>query len=350
MLTKDFYFELPSELIAKHPLEKRDLSRLLHYNPKTQTIKHLNFKDITGILNRGDLLVINNTKVLPARLFLKKKNDNTGKQIEVLLLKPKISEKENGSIWEIMGKPFKRLKSIFEYELENGLEVSIIEEDNKKYLDFHSLDNFKKAISDAGNMPIPPYMKRAGADEDKERYQTIYAKDENQFSVAAPTAGLHFTDEVFKALREKGVEIIELTLHVGPGTFLPIKSENIKDHKMMAEDFEIKKEDLNKILKAKNEGKRVVGVGSTSSRCLESLEIDKKYDEDLIKGSTDIYIYPGYKFKMIDAMLTNFHLPESTLILLVSAFTSKDEVMDIYKEAIKEQYRFYSYGDCMLVY
>ncbi len=375
MRTDDFNFELPSELIAQYPLEERDKSRLLHYNPESKSIEHLNFKDIVAILNPGDLLIRNTTKVLPARLFVK--NPETSTEIEILLIKPFVNQNsnDNGYRWEILGKPWKKLKDGLKYKLPNGQEILIeeifVEKNSKtiKVVNFGDYESFKKATSEVGSMPIPPYMKRIAEESDKERYQTIYAKEKTDgSSVAAPTAGLHFTEDIFKALEDKGIEVIDLTLHVGTGTFLPIKADEIKDHKMQSENFSITKKNWERVLKAKKEGRQVLTVGTTSTRCIESLARSKElftlkpieseldfnlklnHNEELIYGSTDIFIYPGYEFKIVDALLTNFHLPKSSLIILISAMMGRTEVMNTYKEAIDNGYRFYSYGDCMLIY
>lgn len=372
MKTDYFDFTLPDSLIAKYPLDKRDQSRLLHYNPESKTIKHLNFTDIIDILQPGDLLVCNNTKVLAARLFLERiktksdtdstqEEDQNNKKIELLLTKPQVNKdnESNGYVWEFLAKPMKRVKIGHEYLLENGQKVTIETDDaepnkqSKKFVNFGSFENFKKATAEAGQVPIPPYMSRESEELDHNRYQTIYAKENSKgASIAAPTAGLHFTDDIFAKLKERGVELHELTLHVGTGTFLPIKVDDIHDHKMQAETFHVAKETWNQIVAAKKAGRRIVTVGSTSTRCLEALANTQGINEaeQDLESETDIYIYPGYEFKMADCMLTNFHLPKSSLILLVSAFAGRDEIMDIYNEAIKEEYRFYSYGDCMLMY
>lgn len=367
MKTEDFNFELPEALIAKYPLDKRDESRLLHYSLESKTIKHLNFKDIVNLLKEGDLLVRNNTKVLPARFFVAKHDAQAEKvkgdvirNIEILLIRPIASSTSAGCLWEIMAKPLKKLKIGEQYELENGQLISIEEgEEGKKLVNFGDYNSFERAMEEVGTMPIPPYMKRQGDAEDRTRYQTIFAEDPG--SVAAPTAGLHFTDEVFEALEKKGVEVIDLTLHVGPGTFLPIKADNIKDHQMQFERFSIAKDSWQKILDTKKDPKkssrRIVTVGSTSTRCLEALgdfyaggtSAHVKEESGVISGETDIFIYPGYEFKIVDGLLTNFHLPKSTLILMVSALMGFDEVHATYQEAIENKYRFYSYGDCMLI-
>lgn len=345
MNTSDFDFELPEELIAQYPLDKRDESRLLHYSLEKRTIKHLKFIDIINILKKGDILVRNNTKVLPARLFVKPVITNhpeENREIEILLIKAK--DQKQLSKWEIIGKPFKRLKAGKSYVLNNAQEIKIEEEAGTKYADFGSEENFHKAINEAGSMPIPPYMKRSAEELDKSRYQTVYAREDisSGLSIAAPTAGLHFTDEIFKELKNKGIEVLDTTLHVGMGTFLPIKTDNIHEHKMHAEYYEISPETWAKVTSAKAEGRRVISVGSTSTRCLEAAA-----QSGQLNGETDIFIYPGYKFQLVDGIITNFHLPKSTLILMISAFAGTEEILRAYAEAIEEKYRFYSYGDAM---
>lgn len=350
MKTEDFNFELPEELIARYPLDQRDESRLLHYNLESQSLKHLRFHNIVDLLQEGDLLVRNNTRVLPARLYL----EDSLKQIkvEILLIKAK---DERGFVWEIMGKPWKKIKPEYSFCLPSGQKVEIeLDSNKKKYVNFGSLDLFKEAIANSGTMPIPPYMSREAESLDHDRYQTVYAEESAQdWSIAAPTAGLHFTENIFQELNNKGVEVIDLTLHVGTGTFVPVKTENIQDHEMHPESFSIGEASWNKILQAKKEGRRIISVGSTSTRCLETLIRPEQYDlrksSGTIFGETDIYIYPGFEFKIVNAILTNFHLPKSSLILMISAFAGREEILRIYKEAIEEKYRFYSYGDCMLL-
>ena len=334
MKLSEFNFELPEELIAKYPLEKRDESRMLYYH--NDQIKHRQFKDIVDILKPGDVLVRNISKVLAARLWVVA---DTGAKIEILLTE-KVSEHK----WQAIAGNSKRIKSGRTYKLANDLILDLKRDGDNILVDFGSYENYQKAIQDCGSMPIPPYMKREAEDSDKERYQTIYARDTgNGASVAAPTAGLHFTPEIDQALKQKGVEILEVTLHVGLGTFAPIKTDNIEEHKMHSEVYSISKAVWKRILKAKAEGRRIISVGSTSTRVLESVAMSGK-----LQGSTDIYIYPGYQFQIIDGMLTNFHLPKSSLILLICALLDTETVQRIYTEAIKSKYRFYSYGDCCL--
>ncbi len=334
-------FDLPEELIARYPQEKRDQSRLLHYNLESKSLKHLAFSDITHLLKAGDLLVLNKTQVLASRFYLQPLD------IEILLLTRK------GDQWEAIAKPLKKLKDGASYQLKNGQTVKItkLKQDASSEIspqilvNFGSEEDFNRAVREAAEMPIPPYLKRRAEEIDKERYQTIFAQDSaSGFSIAAPTAGLHFSDEILTKLRTKGVEILELTLHVGLGTFLPIKSQTISGHKMHSEYYEISSETWQKILSAKSAGQRIISVGSTASRALESAAAT-----GTLTGETDIYIYPPYKFKIIDGMLTNFHLPRSTLLLMVSALAGQEEILNIYKEAVIQRYRFFSYGDCMLL-
>jgi len=363
-------FDLPDELIARYPSAKRDQSRLLHYNLNSRTVKHLSFPDIRSLLRAGDVLVLNKTKVMPARFYLKAldktrqsvKSPRGAQGIATATSSPRddvaqpprndveiLLTARRGDKWEAIAKPLKKLKDGERYLLRNEQEVLISrlasssEMSAQILVDF--LGDFDRAVSEAAEMPIPPYFKRHAEDIDRERYQTVYAEDSSSgFSVAAPTAGLHFTPEILSELAAIGVEILELTLHVGLGTFLPIKSDTIAGHKMHSEYYEISDIVWQRILAAKNNGRRVIGVGSTATRALESAAAS-----GALQGETDIYIYPPYKFRAIDGMLTNFHLPRSTLLLMVAALTGRDEVMNIYKEAVEQRYRFYSYGDCMLI-
>lgn len=336
ILIDNFNFHLPANLIAKYPLEKRSDSRLLVYDASSDKLEHKKFIDIIDLLQPGDILVRNNTKVLPARIFV---TNSTGAKIEILLIK-----NIKDQLWQIMAKPAKKLKHGQYYELENGLKLKIIRQDEELLVDFGSEENYQKAISECGTMPIPPYMKRSAEELDKERYQTIFSKEHDTgVSVAAPTAGLHFTEKIDKALREKEVEILELTLHVGIGTFAPIKTENILEHKMHSEYYEISPEIWQQIQAAKKQNRRIIAVGSTSTRVLEAVAQTGE-----LSGETDIFIYPGFEFKVIDGMVTNFHLPKSSLLVMISAFLGENTVKQIYQEAIKEKYRFYSYGDACL--
>ena len=341
MKVSDFNYNLPKELIAQVPIKDRDQSRLMVLDRKNKTIEHKIFKDIIDYLEPGDCLVRNNTKVIPARLYGVK--EETGANVEFLLLK-----RVDGDIWEVMVKPGRKLMPGVRVEFGNGLlKAEILEkfEDGNRKVKFEYNGIFNEILNEIGLMPLPPYIHEKL--KEKDRYQTVYAKYEG--SAAAPTAGLHFTDELFKKLKEKGVEVANVTLHVGIGTFRPVKVENIEEHDMHSEHFYIKAEDAEKINKAKREGHRVIAVGTTSCRVLESVADDNGYVKE-VEGDTNIFIYPGYKFKCLDALITNFHLPKSTLLMLVSALAGKDFIMQAYEEAVKEQYKFFSFGDAMFIY
>ena len=341
MKVSDFNYNLPKELIAQVPIKDRDQSRLMVLDRKNKTIEHKIFKDIIDYLEPGDCLVRNNTKVIPARLYGVK--EETGANVEFLLLK-----RVDGDIWEVMVKPGKKLMPGVRVEFGNGLlKAEILEklEDGNRKVKFEYNGIFNEILNEIGLMPLPPYIHEKL--KEKDRYQTVYAKYEG--SAAAPTAGLHFTDELFEKLKEKGVEVANVTLHVGIGTFRPVKVENIEEHDMHSEHFYIKSEDAEKINKAKREGHRVIAVGTTSCRVLESIADENGYVKE-VEGDTNIFIYPGYKFKCLDALITNFHLPESTLIMLVSALAGKDFIMKAYEEAVKEQYKFFSFGDAMFIH
>ncbi len=342
MKVSDFYYELPKELIAQHPLEKRDESRLMVLHRDTQEIEHKKFRDIIEYLNPGDCLVINNTKVLPARLYGKIIGKQTEKLVEFLLLK----QLENDN-WEVMVRPGKKLKTGVQVEFGEGIlkaEILEILENGNRKVHFEYEGIFNEILDKIGLMPLPPYITEKL--EQKDRYQTVYAKYEG--SAAAPTAGLHFTKELLGQIKAKGIEIANVTLHVGIGTFRPVKVENIEDHKMHTEHFYIKKEDADKINKAKREGHRVIAVGTTSCRVLETIANENGEVADT-EADTGIFIYPGYKFKCIDSLITNFHLPESTLIMLVSSLAGKEFIMQAYEKAVQEKYRFFSFGDAMLI-
>ena len=341
MKVSDFNYNLPKELIAQVPIKKRDQSRLMVLDRKNKTIEHKIFKDIIDYLQPGDCLVRNNTKVIPARLYGVK--EETGANVEFLLLK-----RIDGDIWEVMVKPGKKLMPGVRVEFGNGLlKAEVLEklEGGNRKVNFEYNGIFNEILNEIGLMPLPPYIHEKL--KEKDRYQTVYAQYEG--SAAAPTAGLHFTDELFEKLKEKGVEVANVTLHVGIGTFRPVKVENIEEHDMHSEHFYIKAEDAEKINKAKKEGHRVIAVGTTSCRVLESVADDNGYVKE-VEGDTNIFIYPGYKFKCLDALITNFHLPESTLIMLVSALAGKEFIMQAYEEAVKEQYKFFSFGDAMFIY
>ena len=340
MKVTDFDYELPEELIAQHPNEKRDEARLMVLHRRNQTIEHKIFKDIIDYLNPGDCLVLNNTKVLPARLYGKK--EDTGANVEFLLLKR--LEKD---VWEVMVRPGRKLKNgtnvIFGEGLLKGKILEVLENGNRK-VEFEYDGIFNEVLDKIGLMPLPPYIKESL--KEKERYQTVYAKHEG--SSAAPTAGLHFTEELLSKLKEKGIEIANVTLHVGIGTFRPVKVDKVEEHEMHSEHFYIKQEDVDKINKAKEQGKRIIACGTTSCRVLESVA-DENGKVTPVERDTDIFIYPGYKFKCIDGLITNFHLPKSTLVMLVSALAGKDYIMNAYYEAVKEKYQFFSFGDAMFI-
>lgn len=340
LLKSDFYFDLPEELIAQDPLEDRSSSRLLVLDKNTGDVEHHVFRDIIDYLQEGDCLVINNTKVIPARLMGER--EGTGASIEVLLLK----RKEN-DIWETLVKPGKKAKPGTKIIFGNGLlvgEVVDIVEEGNRLIQFHYDGIFEEILDQLGQMPLPPYITHQL--QDKNRYQTVYAKHDG--SAAAPTAGLHFTPELLEAVKAKGVEIAEVTLHVGLGTFRPVKEDNLLNHHMHSEFYNIEQSEADKINKAKTEGKRVISVGTTSTRTLESAA-DENGMLKACSGWTEIFIYPGYQFKVIDALITNFHLPESTLVMLVSALAGREHVLAAYEKAVEERYRFFSFGDAMFI-
>lgn len=339
MKVSDFNYDLPEELIAQTPLEKRDESRLMVLDRKNQTIEHKTFKDIVDYLEPGDVLVRNNTKVIPARLYGKKE---TGANVEFLLLNN--IEKD---IWESIVRPGNKLHVGTKVIFGDGLlEATILEvmPGGTRKVEFKYKGIFNEILDKIGLMPLPPYIHEELKQND--RYQTVYAKYEG--SAAAPTAGLHFTPELFEKLKQKGVKIANVTLHVGIGTFRPVKVENVENHEMHSEHFYIKQEEADKINNAKKNGKRVIAVGTTSCRVLETIA-DENGMVKPTEGDTQIFIYPGYKYKCLDGLVTNFHLPESTLIMLVSALAGRDYIMKAYNEAVKERYRFFSFGDAMLI-
>ena len=340
MKVEEFDYNLPEELIAQTPLKERDSSRLLVLDRKTGNIEHKHFTDIIDYLNEGDTLVLNDTKVLPARLIGVK--EETGAVIEILLLKN--IENDN---WECLVKPARRVKVGTIVSFGDGkLKAKCIKEEDEgiRHFTFIYEGIFLEILEDLGTMPLPPYIHEKL--NDQSRYQTVYAKEVG--SAAAPTAGLHFTKELLEKIRNKGINIAYVTLHVGLGTFRPVSVETIEEHEMHSEHFYIKKEDAEKINNAKQNGKRVIAVGTTSCRVLESVANEKGQVKE-IETDTSIFIYPGYKFKCIDSLVTNFHLPESTLIMLVSAIAGKEFVMDSYQKAVEEKYRFFSFGDAMLI-
>ena len=333
-----YFYDLPEELIAQTPIEPRDMSRLLVYNRKTDKIEDKIFRDITDYLHKGDVLVVNNTRVLPARLFGYK---DTGAKIEVLLQK-RIDLKN----WEVIARPFKRLQEGTKITFSQNLSAIVVEKGDygscKIKFDFDGV--FEHRLSEVGQVPLPPYIHEKL--KNKERYQTVYAKVEG--SSAAPTAGLHFTKELLAKIKDMGVEIIEVLLHVGLGTFRPVKEENILEHQMHSEYIEMSKENADLLNRAKSEGRRIIAVGTTSVRVLESC-VDEEGKIIPQKKETQIFIYPSYNFKVVDALITNFHLPESTLIMLVSAFAGYDNTMKIYHHAVENRYRFFSFGDAMFI-
>ncbi len=335
----DYNFDLPDKLIARYPLEQRDGSRLLVFDKQTEAIQHKNFLDLPQLLQEGDILVRNNSKVLPARFFV---NSPDGARIEILLIE---AQNDDKTLWSLKAKPAKRIKAGKFYQSDNGIELEFKREQDNIYVLFKTAADLDSILEDCGQMPIPPYFQREAEEIDKNRYQTIYADETKQSSIAAPTAGLHFTEDIFKGLEKKGIEVVDTTLHVGLGTFEPIRENDYKKHKMHSEYFEITENNWQKIIQAKAAGRRIIAIGSTSTRVLESAASFNQ-----LQGKTDIYIYPGYEFKLVDAMITNFHLPKSSLILMISAFLGRENVMAIYQAAINNKYRFYSYGDCSLLF
>lgn len=337
---KDFYYDLPEELIAQTPLKNRSESRLMRLNKRTGEISHDHFYDLPKFLKKGDCLILNDTKVMPARLYGAK--EDTGGAIEFLLLKKRSLDE-----WEVILRPGKRAKPGARFVFGEGeLKAEIIDvvNDGNRIVKFFYDGVFENVLDKLGEMPLPPYITEKL--EDKDRYQTVYAKHTG--SAAAPTAGLHFTDELLKEIADMGVNIGYVTLHVGLGTFRPVKADNILDHKMHSEFYVMPEETAELIKRTKAEGGRVVSVGTTATRVLETVGAKGEIKED--SGWTDIFIYPGIKFNVVDALITNFHLPESTLIMLVSAMAGRENVLNAYNEAVKEKYRFFSFGDAMFIY
>lgn len=340
MKTSDFYYDLPEELIAQDPLEDRTASRLLVLDRKTGAVKHKIFSDVIDYLNKGDCLVINNTRVIPARLIGEK--EGTGGKVEVLLLKRRAND-----VWETLVKPGKKLKPGAKITFGDGrlrAEVLEVVEEGNRLVKFHYEGIFEEILDSLGEMPLPPYITHKL--EDKEMYQTVYAKFDG--SAAAPTAGLHFTKELLNKIEEKGIKIASITLHVGLGTFRPVKVDDVNNHHMHTEWYEVNAEAADIINETKRNGGRVICVGTTSCRTIESVADENGYMKAKT-GETDIFIYPGYKFKVMDGLITNFHLPESTLVMLVSAFAGKENVLAAYETAVKERYRFFSFGDAMIL-
>ncbi len=339
MNTHDFYYDLPEEYIAQTPAEPRDSSRLLIYDRKTKEVQHKIFRDIYDELHPGDVLVVNNTRVIPARLMGTKKQ--TGREIEFLLLNKKTQDE-----WEIICRPGKKLKigDIVEFSEKLSAEILAKREDGITLVKFYCDGIFEAVLDELGNMPLPPYITKKL--EDKERYQTVYAKERG--SAAAPTAGLHFTPELLERIKKKGVDVVEVLLHVGLGTFRPVKVDDVEKHKMHSEYYSVSQDAAKRINEARAKGGRIIAVGTTSVRTLESTSTE---DGKIVAGSgyTDIFIYPGYRYKAVDALITNFHLPESTLIMLVSAFAGYEETLNLYKMAVDRKYRFFSFGDAMFI-
>ncbi len=341
MRVEEFDYNLPPELIAQYPVEPRDASRMMVLDRSRRTIEHRIFREIVEILDDSYILVLNDTRVIPARLFGIK--EGTGAKVEVFL-----SRKLEDDLWECLAKPAKRLKKgtviVFDEVLRGKVEE--VESEGKRIIKFYPPEELKRRLPKIGQVPLPPYIRRAPTPMDAERYQTVFARKNG--SVAAPTAGLHFTERVLKALKEKGVEIVYVTLNVGLGTFKPVKVEKVEEHRMEEEYIEVSEEAAERINRAKREGKKLLACGTTVVRALESVA-DQAGVVKPFSGWTSLFIYPGYKFKVVDALLTNFHLPRSTLLMLVCAFAGKEFIMEAYNEAVRMGYRFYSYGDCMLI-
>lgn len=348
MHINDFDYELPEELIAQKPADRRDASRLLVVHRDTGKTEHRHFYDILDYLKEGDCLVLNNSKVLPARLYGIK--EGTGAKVEFLLIK-----RIEGDRWETMVRPGKRLKPgdsvIFSEEPLLKADIADYGNDGTRIVEFSYDGIFMERLEEIGSMPLPPYIERQSENEDRDRYQTVYCREEG--SVAAPTAGLHFTEELLEKAKAKGMELAYVTLHVGIGTFRPVKCENIEDHSMHFEEYHIDEENAGIINRAKAEGRRVISVGTTSTRTVESAAyFDEEKDCWQVKAgenSTGIFIYPGYEFRIIDSLITNFHLPKSTLLMLISALYDREKILEVYQEAIRERYRFFSYGDAMFI-
>lgn len=352
MRVDEFDYELPEELIAQKPADKRDASRLMVVHRESHTLEHKHFFDILDYLHEGDVLVLNNSKVLPARLYGVK--EGTGAKIEFLLIK-----RIEGDTWETMVRPGRRMKPgdsvIFCEDPLFKAKVVDYGADGTRIVDFEYEGIFMERLEEIGSMPLPPYIERASEDDDKDRYQTVYCREEG--SVAAPTAGLHFTEDLLRKAAEKGVELVYVTLHVGIGTFRPVKCENVEEHSMHFEEYYISEDAADTINRAKRDGRRVISVGTTSTRTVESAAYfmdSSENDADCWQvksgsGSTGIFIYPGYEFKIIDSLITNFHLPKSTLMMLISALYDREHILEAYEEAIRERYRFFSYGDAMFI-
>ncbi len=337
MKTSDFDYDLPEELIAQTPIEPRDASRLLYYNRAEDAVRHLHFRDLTEILRPGDLLVRNNTRVLPARMY---GFTPYGGRVEVLLLKRRTLTE-----WEVLVKPGKKAREGVELVFSEELSLTVKGRtgEGERIVEFHYDGVFEDIISRLGEMPLPPYIHEKLSD--RERYQTVYSKVDG--SAAAPTAGLHFTPELLERLKAKGVEVADVLLHVGLGTFRPVKADELTEHHMHSEYYEIDEENAEKINSAKREGRRVIAVGTTSVRTLESVADENGFVR-ACRGNTEIFIYPGYRFRCVEGLITNFHLPKSTLVMLVSAFLGREKTLDLYRLAVEEKYRFFSFGDACL--
>lgn len=339
MNTSDFYYDLPEELIAQMPAEPRDSSRLLVYHRRDEAVEHKIFRDVIDFLNPGDALVVNDTRVIPARLYGKKQS--TGREVEFLLL-----NQLSKDTWEVIMRPGKKLRIGDRVEFAEDLQAEILEkkEDGVTSVKFYFEGLFEPLLERYGNMPLPPYITQRL--EDRQRYQTVYAKENG--SAAAPTAGLHFTPELMEKIRQKGIDIIPVLLHVGLGTFRPVKVDNVENHKMHSEYYSISADSARRINETRRRGGRIIAVGTTSVRTLESVAGEDGSIKEQ-SGNTEIFIYPGYRFKCVDALITNFHLPESTLLMLISAFMGKEQALDLYRLAVQERYRFFSFGDAMLI-
>lgn len=344
MKVSDFDYVLPDELIAQVPAEKRDSSRLMVIDRESGKIEHRIFSDILDYLNEGDCIVLNDSRVIPARIFGKKAD--TDADVEFLLIK-----RLDGDIWQSMVRPGRRLKIGSKVHFGKRLTAEIMDygEDGTRIVKFFYEGIFMERLSEIGQMPLPPYIERENTLEDAERYQTVYSKYDG--SAAAPTAGLHFTDELLERIKSKGVDIAYVTLHVGIGTFRPVKVDDVKEHHMHFEEYNIPEDSVQKILRCKKKGKKIIAVGTTATRTIESSAYMEKGELRIAAGEnkTDIFIYPGYKFKVIDRQITNFHLPKSTLLMLVSAFYDREKILEAYDNAIAEKYRFFSYGDAMFI-
>lgn len=342
MLLSDFDFDLPQELIAQTPLKQRSASRLLRLRRDGSSVEHKMFADLPALLRDGDLLVRNETRVIPARLLGRKES---GGQVEALLVR--YCDPGQNS-WLCMTRSSKALRVGTLLEFSAGISGEVVDTaaDGQRIIRFSCPGNFMAALEKAGHMPLPPYIRREDDDFDKERYQTVFAN--NPGAIAAPTAGLHFTDEIFDALIKKNVDVCGVTLHVGPGTFLPVRTDNLEEHQMHAEEYEVSEETAQRVNQARKDGRRIIALGTTVTRTLEHA-VDDNGNLQPGRGDTDLFIKPGFDFKIVDALITNFHLPKSTLLVLVSAFAGRDFILDAYKEAVAEKYRFFSYGDCMLI-